>query len=52
MNFKRKSPTSRNRCPICCGQRRHFGWGNQKTKALMKVRAKEFKETIASIGMQ
>lgn len=39
MKFKRKNRVSNTakRCSICGGQRRQFGWGNQKTKAQEKA---------------
>lgn len=38
MNYKRKSPVAKRstKCGTCCGQRRHFGFGTEKERALNK----------------
>lgn len=43
MKFKRKLPRAKifGRCSICAGQRRHFGWGNQKMRATLKAMKKD-----------
>lgn len=43
MKFKRRRMYSRmaQKCSHCAGQRRTFGWGNERTRKLMSILKRE-----------